>query len=253
MVPHHLFVAQAEEPGSVVIENASLLFRREGLSMWDTAYTTECPVFAASSIELSYRKRGGILNFMNAIRCIGLIFVLAVSPTRIALPGIAQQTADDRLVLSVAAIPPRSSNENWAFNVNFRNSRQDVNLRLGFVLQDGKEYPVNIFLILSNAKGISKELRVRPPAIPPGNMGNDVIILSAGGEHSIKLGLERLDGWQAFSGNSTRTGSLLPGDYRLHAEFRWWEYEITKTATKNETSYREKMNLKSDEISFTVK
>lgn len=129
----------------------------------------------------------------------------------------------------------------------------DVSLRLGFVLRDGKEYPVNIYFILSNSKGVSQELRVRPPVLTPGNMGNDVIKLGAGEKHSITLGLERLDGWQPFSGNSKLTGTLLPGDYRLHAEFRWWEYEIYRTATKHETNYREKMKLKSDQITFTVK
>lgn len=123
-------------------------------------------------------------------------------------------------------------------------------MRLGFVLRDGTEYPINVYFILSNSKGISKELRVRTPLIVPGNMGNDVIKLGAGEERTVKVGLERLDGWQAFLGSG---GTLLPGDYRLYAEFRWWEYETSRTETKHETNYREKMNLKSDEITFTVK
>ncbi len=81
-------------------------------------------------------------------------------------------------------------------------------------------------------------------------MGNDVIKLGAGEKHIVKLGLERLDGWQAFSGSG---GTLLPGDYRLRAEFSWWENEIYRTEKKHETNYREKMNLKSEEITFTVK
>jgi hypothetical protein len=186
---------------------------------------------------------------LRNIRSIFFLFLVALHATPMAF----SQKTSDTIVLSVGAIPPRWPDENWTFNVTFKNLGTDVSLCLGFVPRDGKDYPVNIYFILSNSKGISQELRVRLPDKAPGNMGNDVIKLGAGEEHSIKLGLERLDGWQPFSGNSKFTGTLLPGDYRLHAEFRWGEYDIYGTATKRETKYREKMRLKSDEIAFTVK
>jgi hypothetical protein len=184
---------------------------------------------------------------LRKIRSICFLFLVALDPTPMAF---SQKKTADAIVLTVGAIPPRSSNENWAFNAAFKNLGTDVSLRFGFVLRDSNEYPVNIYFILSNSKGVSQELHVRPPVLTPGNMGNDVFRLRAGEERTVKVGLERLDRWQPFSGS---IGTLLPGDYRLYAEFRWWEYEIHRTETKHETNYREKMNLKSDEISFTVK
>lgn len=176
------------------------------------------------------------------------LFLVALPPARVPF----SQKAADEILLTVAAIPATSSVENWAFKVTFRNSGTDVNLRLGFVL-DGKQYTINVYLILTDSKGISQELRVRTPVIPPGNMKNDVMKLGAGEEHSIKLGIEQLDGWQTFSGTSKLTGTLRPDNYRLCAEFRWQEWEIYKTAAKHENIYREKMYLKSEEIAFSVK
>ncbi len=183
---------------------------------------------------------------------IWLLFLVAILPTRMAISGTTQEAADGRIVLTVSPIPPQWSAENWAFNVTFRNAGPaDVSLSLGYNLRNGREYPVNIFLILSNAQGMSHELRVGGGDKAPGNMANDIVRLKAGGEHSIKFGLEELAGWQPFSGNGKWTGTLRPGNYHLHAEFRWTP--IHSTPTKPAPEYREIMNLKSDEISFTVK
>jgi hypothetical protein len=179
------------------------------------------------------------------------IFVIAVSPAARVLSAIAQDIAADKFDLKIAVIQPRWSDENWAFNLTFRNAgKTDANLCLGFVLRDGKEYPHFIHLILSNSKGISEKLSVRPPDRAPGNMANYFIRVKAGGEHSIRLGLEQLSGWQPFSEDSKWTGTLVPGIYRLHAEFSWLAYQ---PRLHEVGSYYEKMNLKSDEISFTVK
>jgi hypothetical protein len=189
---------------------------------------------------------------LKTIRALFFVFLVVVSPAGMVLSGIAQEIADTRLDLVVAVISPKWPDENWAFNVTFRNAgKTDVDLCLGLILQDGREYPYFIHLILSNSKGTSEELNVGPPLQRAvGNMANDIIKLGAGGEHSIRLGLEQLSGWQPFSGNSKWTGTLLPGDYRLHAEFRWLAYQ----ARLHEAgSYYTKMNLKSDEISFKVK
>ena len=169
-----------------------------------------------------------------------------------AISGAIQEAANARLVLTASATPPKGSDESWAFNVRFRNvGPTDVTLSLGYHLRDGREYPINVFLILSNAQGLSHELRVRGGDKAPGNMANDIVGLKAGGEHSIRLGLEELDGWQPFSGNGKWTGTLRPGIYHLHAEFRWTK--IQSMPAKPTPEYHEIMNLKSDEISFAVK
>jgi hypothetical protein len=188
----------------------------------------------------------------KAICSIGLLFLVAIFPTRMANSGTIQEAANARLILTASAIPPKWSDENWAFNVTFRGvGPTDVTLSLGYHLRDGREYPINIFLILSDAHGMSHELRVRGGDIAPGNMANDIVRLKAGGERSIRLGLEELDGWQPFSGNGKWTGTLRPGNYHLHAEFRWTQ--IQSMPAKPTPEYREIMNLKSDEISFAVK
>ena len=104
------------------------------------------------------------------------------------------------------------------FRVELQNAGEDdLVLNLGIMLANGrKQYPEEIFLILTDSQGKARRFDLRGPAGIAGRMDPLIVPLPVGSAFSIPVDLEKY--WPAVSNEFDY--KLKPGTYFLEAQFR---------------------------------
>lgn len=103
------------------------------------------------------------------------------------------------------------------FRVELRNAGQnDVVVNLGMMLANGKrQYPNAVVLTLTDARGISRRLDLREPAMIAGRVDPFVVPIPVGATFSLPVDLDKY--WAAASKEFDYKPT--PGTYSLEAQF----------------------------------